>query len=127
VLYLGRKGEGGYWEAELPAEPETFAVVIPAGKDESLDPYAALCGKLLDDRMELLRRCKAAFEAEFTKWKQASPPPHWEEGCFLDCITLPAAADEANEWSVCYFIAAANRYFIATFRGGALAEVIIDG
>jgi hypothetical protein len=127
VVYFGRKGEGGYWEAEFLSEPKAFSVIIPAQKAEPLDPYVELCQTLTNAPEKLFAACRPAFEAEFTKWSKAPFPRDWKEGFVLDGITLPDQADRNREWSVCYFVPAARRYFTAQFKSGAVAGVTVDG
>lgn len=127
VVYFGRKGEGGYWEAEFHSSSKAFSVIIPAQKTELLDPYITLCQNLTNDQESLFARCRPAFETEFAKWSKDPFPSNWREGFVLNGITLPDHADPTNEWSVCYFVPAARHYFTAQFKSGAISGVIVDG
>ena len=127
VVYFGRKGESGYWEAEIYSEPKGFSVIIPATRAEPLDPYEALCRSLTNDLGELFARCKPAFEAEFMKWSKEPFPSDWRKEFVLDGITLPDGADQNGEWSVCYFVPATKHYFTAQFKSGSVSQVIVDG
>ncbi|MGY8811628.1 MAG: hypothetical protein ACKVK5_11415 [Pseudomonadales bacterium] len=129
VVYFGRKEQDGYWEAELssPTQREKFSVIIPAKKEECLDPYAALCKALTADMAELFALCKEAFEFEYAEWTKDPFPADPTNGFLLDGITLPDAADEKNAWSLCYFVPAAKHYFTAHFAEGAVFKVEVDG
>lgn len=129
VIYFGKKGQEGYWEAELPkpGSDDKFSIIIPAAKEASLDPYARLAAVLTADMDGLLAKCRHAFAAEWPHWCDGPFPAHWRESFELDGISLPAQADESNEWSICYFVKPANHYFTAVLMGSTVHEVIVDG
>ena len=129
VVYFGTKGQAGHWEAELrqPRSDDKFSVVIPAGKEASLEPYAYLMANLLDDMDSMFKCCRQAFEAEWMKWVNEPFPARWRETFILNCITLPGNANLDDHWSLCYFVNPAERYFTALFHAGKVSEVIVDG
>ena len=129
VIFFGRKGYRGYWEAELahPDLTKKFSVLIPTGKDGAMEPYANFTSSLLKDLDGLFARCKPEFMFEYQKWSNEPFPPDWRRSFVLDGITLPEETDEIEEWSVCYFVEPANHYFTAVFQGGKVREVIVDG
>lgn len=129
VIYFGRKGQDGYWEAELskPGSDDRFSIIIPAAKEAPFEPYARLASVLTADLDGLFAKCRQDFAAEWTHWCEGPFPAHWRESFELDGIDLPAQADESSEWSVCYFSKPANRYFTAVLTGSKVREVIVDG
>lgn len=129
VIFFGRKGQEGYWEAELPkpGSDDMFSIIIPAAKEEPLEPYAHLASALTADLDELFARCRQAFSAEWAHWCERPFPTNWRGSFELDGIILPAQANESNEWSVCYFATPANRYFTAVLRDRKVHEVVVDG
>lgn len=129
VVYFGKKGQGGHWEAELrqPKSDDKFSVVIPASKDASLEPYAQLMASLIEDTDSMFKRCQQAFEIEWVKWVNGPFPARWKETFVLNCITLPENAELSDSWSVCYFVNPADRYFTARFQNGKVNDVIVDG
>ena len=129
VSYFGTKGQAGHWEAELlqPKSADKFIVVIPAGKDVSLEPYARLMANLIKDMDGMFTRCQQAFEIEWHKWVNEPFPARWRETFILNCITLPGNASLDDNWSLCYFVNPAERYFTALFNAGKVSKVIVDG
>lgn len=125
IVYFGRKGKGGYWEAELahPAQAKKFSVTLPGprtGPDPARVEFARSTARDLD---ALFERCRAAFQQEFPKWSRSPWPENWKAAFELDGLGI----ERGGKWSACWFVKPANHYFIAHFENGVLSEVVVDG
>ena len=67
------------------------------------------------------------LEPDFQQWTGKPFSGNWRDDFELMSIEIPREADENNEWTVGYYIDAANHYFTARFISGKPKYNEIDG
>lgn len=118
-----------YWEAELEIKrtKEPITVLINAGKEGPDSKHVAFFKKCVSDLDTLFDKCWPIFEPDFQQWTGKPFSGNWRDDFELMSIEIPREADENNEWTVGYFIDAANHYFTARFISGKPKYNEIDG
>lgn len=130
LTYFGsKKCSECYWEAELSrsglAEPVR---VTMTGTSEGPTPdEQRFCETALDDLDALFDRCRPAFAMEFERWAERALPQDWRAEFALFGFQVPVDGDPAKPWEIRYFVDAADRSFLARFRDGMVAEVVVEG
>ena len=125
----GRDDPTGYWDAEvrLPGATKPVGVIIQSPRSGPTAADERVCRELLGDPDALFERCRAAFAPVYLEWARAPLPSDWRPAFQLDGVSLPPGGDLAAEWDVCWFVAPAGHYFTATFAGGRVRDVVVDG
>ena len=121
--------EDDYWEAELKIKGarEPITVLISAGKEGPSSEHIAFFQKCVSDLDSLFNRCWPVLEPDFQQWSGRPFNGSWRDDFELMSIEIPKEADENNEWTVSYYVDAANHYFTARFIGGKPKFNEIDG
>ncbi|GHA28974.1 hypothetical protein [Oceanisphaera arctica] len=123
VFMGGDKAEpNDYWESEQPV-----SVLINAGLAGPGSPQVEFYRGCIADLDELFRQCWPIFEPDFELWTGKAFTGKWRDDFELMSIELPVDGDVSNDWSVCYFVDAANHYFTASFKRGLPRYNTIDG
>jgi hypothetical protein len=131
ILFMGvdKLKEDGYWEGELEIKgiKEPITVLINAGKEGPDSKYVAFFKKCVSDLDTLFDKCWPIFEPDFQQWTGKPFSGNWRDDFELMSIEIPREANENNEWTVGYYIDAANHYFTARFISGKPKYNEIDG
>ena len=131
ILFMGgdKLKEDDYWEAELEIKgtKEPITVLINAGKEGPDSKHVAFFKKCVSDLDTLFDKCWPIFEPDFQQWTGKPFSGNWRDDFDLMSIEIPREADENNEWTVGYYIDAANHYFTARFINGRPKYNEIDG
>jgi hypothetical protein len=131
ILFMGgdKHKEDDYWEAELEIKgaKEPITVLIGAGKEGPDSKHAAFFKKCVSDLDTLFDKCWPIFEPDFQQWTGKPFSENWRDDFELMSIEIPREADENNEWTVSYYVDAANHYFTARFINGKPKYNEIDG
>ena len=119
--------QGGYWEAELahPDRADRFSIIIPCGRNDSLDPYAEFCAQVTSNLDALFAPCSPRLETAYRKRFQTENTTT-NPTFALDHLTLPKGADGNAEWSVCYGALDTSNYFTVYFENGQVREVVVN-
>ena len=122
-------GPEGYWECELPyANREGVLSVLVNAPLFGPDPrHVAFYQQVISNPDALFLRCWPVFEPDFEQWAGKPFSGNWQDDFELLSIEIPTEGDESNEWTVGYFVAAANHYFTARFINGKPEFNEIDG
>jgi len=118
-----------YWESELKIEgaKEPLTVLINAPKKGPSEDQAAFYKNVISDLDALFNKCWPIFEPDFSPWTNKEFSGDWKEDFELMSIEIPKDGNENNEWSVSYYVDAANHYFTARFENGEPKYNEIDG
>ena len=131
ILFMGGDipKEDDYWEAELEIKEakEPITVLIKTGKEGPNIKHIAFYKKYVSDLDTLFDKCWPIFEIDFQQWSGKPFSGKWRDDFELMSIEIPREADENNEWTVGYFVDAANHYFTARFISGKPKYNEIDG
>jgi hypothetical protein len=131
ILYMGGgiPKETGYWEAEMVIEgsKEPVAVLINAPKEGPGDKHVNFYKKYVNDLDALFKKCWPIFEPDFQQWTNKTFSGQWRDDFEFMSIEIPREADETNEWTVGYFVEAANHYFTVRFIDGKPRYNEVDG
>jgi len=131
ILYMGGDipKEDNYWEAELKIKEarEPVTVLINAGQEGPTTKHVTFYKKCVEDLDALFDKCWPIFEPDFQQWTGKPFIGKWRDDFELMSIEIPREADENNEWTVGYYVKAANHYFTARFIGGYPKYNEIDG
>jgi len=131
ILFMGgdKLKEDDYWEAELVIKgaKEPITVLINTGKEGPDSKHVAFFKKCVLDLDRLFDKCWPVFEPDFRQWTGKPFSGKWRDDFELMSIEIPREADENNEWTVGYYVDAANHYFTARFINGKPKYNEIDG
>ena len=131
ILFMGGDipKEDDYWEAELENKEakEPITVLINACKEGPTIEHVAFYKRCVSDLDTLFNKCWPIFEPGFQEWAGKPFNGKWRDYFKLMSIEIPRDADENNEWTVGYYIDAANHYFTARFINGRPKYNEIDG
>jgi hypothetical protein len=83
--------------------------------------------RCVSDLDTLFDKCWPIFEPDFQEWAGKTFSGKWRDDFKLMSIEIPREADENNEWTVGYYVDAANHYFTARFISGKPKYNEIDG
>ena len=121
--------EDDYWEAELKNNEvkEPITILINAGKEGPTDKQVVFYERCVSDLDKLFNKCWPIFEADYHQWTGNTFSGNWRDDFELTSIEIPKDADENNEWTVGYYVKAANHYFTARFVNGIAKYNEIDG
>ncbi len=121
--------DNDYWESELTLEgmKQPITVLINAPKQGPDEMHVAFCQQAMSDLDALFDKCWPVFEADFKQWTDKDFSGNWRDDFELMGLEIPGNADQNNEWTVTYFVAAANHYFTARFIDGKPKYNEIDG
>ncbi len=122
MLFMGghEPSEGDYWESEIAIEEtkEPLSVLINAPISGSSSSHVNFYQDAVSDLDELFNRCWPIFEPDFEQWTHKKFTGNWKDDFEIMSIEIPKNADVNNEWTVCYYVDAANHYFTARFING---------
>lgn len=131
ILYMGSDEDDpkGYWEAEkiVEGQAEPLTVLINAPLSGPDDKQVQFYRDAMSDQYELFSRCWPIFEPDFPQWTGKNFNGNWQDDFQLVSIEIPKDGDIHNEWSVSYFVEAANHYFTARFINAKPTFNEIDG
>ncbi len=118
-----------YWECEQSVDgvKEPISVLIHAGLAGPGPRQVGFYRERMADLDELFRQCWPVFEPDFEQWTGKRFTGRWRDDFELMSVEIPLDGDINNDWSVCYFVAAANHYFTASFERGLPRYNTIDG
>jgi hypothetical protein len=118
-----------YWETELSIdgtrEPLTVLINAPASGPDA--HQVAFYQQAVSDPDALFEKCWPVFEPDFREWTGKEFSGNWRDDFEIMSIEIPANGYASNEWSVGYFVEAANHYFTARFIDGKPTCNEIDG
>jgi len=118
-----------YWEAGLPVagckEPLTVLINAPVSGPNA--NQVMFYQQAVADPDALFQKCWPVFEPDFREWTNLQFSGNWRDNFELLSIEVPANGNANNEWSVGYFVDAANHYFTARFVDGKATYNEIDG
>lgn len=131
ILFMGgdEPAEDDYWESELPIREakEPLTVIINAPVSGPTERHVDFLENAVSDLDALFQKCWPIFEPDFQQWTDKEFNGNWKEDFELLSIEIPKNADENNEWTVGYYVDAANHYFTARFIDGEPKFNEIDG
>jgi len=131
ILFMGggTPRDDDYWEAELEIKEakEPITVLIKAGQEGPTGKHVAFYKKCVSDLDTLFDKCWPIFEPDFQQWTGKPFSGRWRDDFELMSIEIPREADDNNEWTLGYYVEAANHYFTARFIGGNPKYNEIDG
>ena len=131
ILFFGgdTPKDDDYWEAELDIKEakEPITILINASKEGPTNKHVEFCKKCISDLDTLFDRCWPIFKPDFQQCTGKQFSGNWTDDFELMSIEIPREADENNEWTVGYYVDAANHYFTARFINGKPEYNEIDG
>ena len=121
--------EDGYWESEVSINEakEPLTILINASLAGPTEKHVAFYKNAVSDLNALFNRCWPIFETDFEEWTNKKFTGNWQDDFEIMAIEIPQDADENNEWTVSYYVDAANHYFTARFINGKPKYNEIDG
>lgn len=131
ILFMGgdEPTYDDYWEAEasIKETKEPLAILINAQLSGPTEAHVEFYKNAVSDLESLFSKCWPIFEPDFQQWTGKQFSGKWKEDFELMSIEIPRDADEKNEWTVGYYVDAANHYFTARFIDGKPMYNEIDG
>ena len=131
IVFIGNEKSKGndYWEAEFKIEgaKEPITVLINVGKDGPDSKHVDFIQNCITDLDALFDKCWPIFKPDFQQWAGKPFSGKWRDDFELVSIEIPKEANDKNEWTVGYFVDAANHYFTARFIDGKPRYNEIDG
>lgn len=131
IRFMGgdRPTDTDYWEAELSIDgvQEPLTVLINAPESGPNANQIEFFHQAVSDPDALFEKCWPVFAPDFREWTNREFSGNWRDDFELLSIEIPANGDADNEWSVGYFVEAANHYFTARFIDGKPTYNEIDG
>ncbi len=131
ILFMGgdKSEPDDYWESKqlVGGAEEPISVLIKAGLAGPGLRQIEFYRECIADLDELFHQCWPIFEPDFELWTGKRFTGKWRDDFELMSIEIPVDGDINNDWSVCYFVAAANHYFTASFERGLPRYNTIDG
>lgn len=131
MLFMADDDSGidGYWEAELviaaAKEPLTILINAPVSGPDAAQ--VVFCQQAIADPDALFDKCWPIFEPDFEQWTGTAFSGNWQDDFELMSIEIPRHADTSEEWTVGYYVDAANHYFTARFIDGKPRYNEVDG
>ena len=121
--------DNDYWESELTIDGVhfTLTILVNAPKEGPDEKHVSFYQNVTSDLGALFDRCWPIFEPDFKQWTNKEFSGNWKDDFELMSIEIPMDADENNEWTVGYYVDAANHYFTARFIDGKPKFNEIDG
>jgi hypothetical protein len=118
-----------YWEAEWVVDEgeEPLSILVNAPESGPIEAHIAFFQAVVSDLDALFDRCWPVFQPDFEEWTSKAFDGNWREDFKLVSLEIPKDGDVTNEWTVSYFVDAANHYFTARFIGGEPRCNEIDG
>jgi hypothetical protein len=131
ILFMGgtEPADNDYWEAEARIDDakEPLTLLINAPLSGPTKAHVEFYEKAVSDLDALFSKCWPIFESDFQQWTDKNFSGNWKDDFELMSIEIPRCADENNEWTVSYYVDAANHYFTARFVDGKPKYNEIDG
>lgn len=131
ILFMGNDipAADDYWEngQELSGVREPITVLITAGIEGPSIEQVNFYKKCISDLDRLFEKCWPIFEPDFEQWTGKKFNGNWSDDFELMSIEIPKDANPSNNWSVGYYVDAANHYFTAQFKNGLPRYNEIDG
>lgn len=131
ILFMGgaEPGDDDYWEAQavIKETKEPLSVLIHAPLSGPTAAHIEFYNDLTSDLDALFNQCWPLFEADFLQWTNKEFSGHWRDDFELMSIEIPRNAVKNNEWTVSYYVDAANHYFTARFINGIPKYNEVDG
>lgn len=131
MLFMGDEepADDDYWEAELSIKEAKgpLTVLINAPISGPTEEHVSFYKNSVSDLDALFNKCWPIFEPDFRQWTEKEFSGDWKDDFELMSIEIPRNADEKNEWTVGYYVDAANHYFTARFIDGKPKYNEIDG
>ncbi len=131
ILFMGgdEPADDDYWESELSIKEakEPLTIIINAPVSGPTKHHVDFLENAVSDLDALFKKCWPIFKPDFQQWTNKELNENWKDDFELLSIEIPKNADENNEWTVGYFVEAANHYFTARFIDGEPRYNEIDG
>jgi len=131
IIFMGGDvpAEDDYWESEISIKEakEPLTVLINAPLSGPSNEHVNFYTNAVSDLGALFKKCWPIFEPDFEQWTDKKFSGNWKDDFEIMSIEIPRNADVTNEWTVSYYVDAANHYFTARFINGKPKYNEIDG
>lgn len=131
IIFMGNDipADNDYWESEIEIKDakEPLTVLINAPREGPVDVHGRFYEQAVADLDLLFEKCWRVFKPDFKQWTNKEFSGNWKDDFELMSIEIPRNGDENNEWTVTYYVDAANHYFTARFIDGVARYNEIDG